>query len=234
MFFGEDKKDENDNDDQALIAIIHRHIDTSIQVFTEADWATPFETLQYRSPNTEDEDDIGYWTDTIEDCSDEENYPIYEDQAHVAEGCVLLANNTYDIINNNTWIGDTGASSHMTNNDEGMFDTTIVQKQFINVGNGERLQVVKRGKKRCIIKQKSGKEIHIILDKVNYVPGLSYNLFSIVQTLKKGWSITNDGMNIKLTYGNHQIAFDRIFKCPTGQNKHLATMHRLYEREIKA
>jgi hypothetical protein len=43
------------------------------------------------------------------------------------------------------WIGDSGASSHMTNSDEGLYDIEE-SNQVIIVGNGEKLKALKTGK----------------------------------------------------------------------------------------
>ena len=163
-------------------------------------------------PTPNKEVKMGYYDciDHLYSNEEEEHHNTREDQG-------LLSTSNTDTIDDHTWIGDTGASTHMTNDDQGMYDCEKVDKQFINVGNGEKLKVVKRGKKRCTIEQKGGQVVHVVLENVNYVPKLTYNLFSITQTLNKGWKITNDGVKIILTQGRTQIKFDRTFKCPTGQ-----------------
>ena len=56
----------------------------------------------------------------------------------------------------------------------------------------------------------------MVLDNVYYVPKLWYNLFSILEALRRGWSIGNKGMHISISKGRSTIEFDRLFKCPTG------------------
>ena len=49
-----------------------------------------------------------------------------------------------------------------------------------------------------------------------YVHKLWYNLFNILEPLRRGWTIGNKGMHIILSKGHQRIEFDRLFKCPTG------------------
>ena len=60
----------------------------------------------------------------------------------------------YDLLEDDTWIRDTGASTHMTNSNEGMFGCTPATNQYIKIGSGERLEIIKKGCKRCTIIQK--------------------------------------------------------------------------------
>ena len=104
----------------------------------------------------------------------------------------------------------------MTNSDEGMLGCTPANNQYIKVGSGERLQIMKKGCKQCTILQKNGRKPQVILYNVYYVPKLWYNLFSILEALKRGWTIGNKGMHITLSKGQQRIEFDRLFECPTG------------------
>ena len=76
---------------------------------------------------------------------------------------------------------------------------------------------MRKGRKRCTIVQKNGKRVQVVLDNLYYVPKLWYNLFSILEALKRGWSIGNKGTHITISKGRSIIVFDRLFKCPTGQ-----------------
>ena len=122
----------------------------------------------------------------------------------------------YDSFTKNTWIADSGASTHMCNSDEGMFQCHATPNQYIKVGNGNKLPILKKGMKQCVIVQKNGKKIAVTLHNVYHVPQLWYNLFSLMEALKHGWKLGNKGMHITITSRNKFIKFDRIFKCPTG------------------
>ena len=122
----------------------------------------------------------------------------------------------YDVLEMDTWICDTGASTHMCNSDEGMFDCIKCTNQFIKVGSGQKLEINKKGKKRCVAIQKDGTKKKIILENVYHIPKLWYNLFSVLESLRKGWKITNDGLKIEIKKRRNIITFDRVIKCPTG------------------
>ena len=77
------------------------------------------------------------------------------------------------MMDSSIWIRDTGASTHMTNSDQGMFEYKAIKNQFVNVESGEKLEVKKKGKKRCVIEQMNGTKTHIVLTNVNFVPMLT-------------------------------------------------------------
>ena len=85
----------------------------------------------------------------------------------------------------NLFIGDTGASCHMTHSDAGMFDCEEIN-ETVTIGNGHEIKATKIGKKRIKIIQENGKEIIGLLENVKYVPKLApYNLFSITTAIKE-------------------------------------------------
>ena len=79
---------------------------------------------------------------------------------------------------NNFFICDSGASSHMTNNDSAMFDIKKVDRK-IRVGNGETVKAIKMGKIKTSFKSTNGKILSATLTDVIHVPNLSYNLLSV-------------------------------------------------------
>ena len=118
-------------------------------------------------------------------------------------------------ISPNFWLGDSGASCHMTNNDEAMFDCTPINSR-VQCGNGGMLNAEKIGKIRLNVQQVDGTQKEIVLEKCKYVPGLTLNLFSILKALDNQWNISNEGTKIKLKKMNDQIVFDRIITTDTG------------------
>ena len=74
-----------------------------------------------------------------------------------------------DTFTKNTWTGDTGASYHMTNFDDGMFETTDINEQ-VNVGNSTKMTAAKIGKWSGVIEKKDGTKKNIVLNKVKLVP----------------------------------------------------------------
>ena len=62
---------------------------------------------------------------------------------------------TFDSIEKDIWVGDTGASAHMTCSLEGMYELKDYQGA-VTVGGGDKLKVTKIGKKMGTVLQKDG------------------------------------------------------------------------------
>jgi hypothetical protein len=136
-----------------------------------------------------------------------------DDHGHTnTKGHVIRHN---DKLTKDTWLGDTGASCHLTNDDSNMFDVQAVRSP-IKVGSGKSLMANKMGKKRVEVIQKSGSSGTFVLTEVKFVPGLFVNLFSIGKTLKNGFKISNKGCIISLQKGDSMISFDRMLPTERG------------------
>jgi hypothetical protein len=61
-----------------------------------------------------------------------------------------------------------------------------------------------------------GHTAEIILDNCKLVPNLWVNLFSLTQSLRKGWNLRNEGLKFVLTKNDFRISFDRIIKTSHG------------------
>ena len=68
----------------------------------------------------------------------------------------------------NTWIGDTGATSHMTNSDKGLTNVQIINER-IKMGNGKFMVMMKKGTLPCTIKQSNRKNVNCSLE-VKVIP----------------------------------------------------------------
>ena len=115
----------------------------------------------------------------------------------------------------NTWIGDSGASCHMTNDDTGMFGTTEID-EIITIGNGKPMRAKKVGSVKFELVQKDGSKRQFVMSNVKFVPELTCKLFSITAALDKSFQIKNKGRIIILQKGNFEISFDRVFETKTG------------------
>ena len=114
------------------------------------------------------------------------------------------------------FIGDTGASCHMTGSLDGMFDLHDIDEQ-ITVGNGQVTQATKRGKKRGEITDENGVKHAVVLNNVKYVPDLApNNLFSITYALSHGFSIGNKGETIYLRKNDFTLSFNHCIPTKTG------------------
>jgi len=113
------------------------------------------------------------------------------------------------------WIADTGATSHMTNNLEGMYDITDTTSG-VRLGDGKVISSVKTGKLNGIFQQKDGTKMEVTLQNVKYVPNLSCNLFSVVAAMTQGCKLIGERKNnetiMSLTKGAFKIVFDQQIK----------------------
>ena len=114
-----------------------------------------------------------------------------------------------------TWIADSGASTHMGNDDEGMYDAKLINSP-VKMGNGITVTAKKIGKKRVSILQQDGTTTDVVLEDFKYVPNLCVNLFSITKALHKGWNIGNKGVQMYLQKNDQRIVFDKEFKTQKG------------------
>ena len=101
----------------------------------------------------------------------------------------------------NTWIGDSGASCHMTNSDLGMFDWKRIDEE-ITIGNGRPMKATKVGSIRLETIQKNGSMRSFMMTNVKYIPELYCKLFSLTTALDKGFHLGNIGRVIYLEKGD--------------------------------
>ena len=116
------------------------------------------------------------------------------------EEMILVANNSKS-FNQNTWIADSGATTHMTNSLDGMFDLEDA-KVSISVGDGRKMVTLKVGKWRGTAINSEGQEQKIVLTNVSYVPDLMVNLFSLTTAMERGFTINGSKNGITITKGD--------------------------------
>ena len=90
---------------------------------------------------------------------------------------ILMTDNNSNSFHNLTWIADSGATTHMTNCLEGMFDLVDTNVN-VSVGDGRKMKTVKIGKWRGTAVDSEGTRRHITLSNVSYVPDLMAFLFN--------------------------------------------------------
>jgi hypothetical protein len=90
--------------------------------------------------------------------------------------------NSEKCMSKNLFITDSGATSHMINTLEGMYDLEdwIVG---VKVGNSEIIKSKKKGKFKGIVNQADGSTLEVIIIDVLYVPDLWINLLSLVKVI---------------------------------------------------
>jgi gag-polypeptide of LTR copia-type len=80
---------------------------------------------------------------------------------------------------------DSGASSHMTNSDEGLVDVTSINRE-VTLRNGSVVKATKMGSIQTVLNNSAGKNVKVTLKDVVYVPDLRFNLLSVGQIAKSG------------------------------------------------
>ena len=117
--------------------------------------------------------------------------------------------------NSNLWIGDTGASTHMKNTIEGLYDIRE-QETTVQIGNGKSLKSTMIGTLKATVQQLDGTTVDVKLKNVAYVPELSINLLSITKAMENGFQVSNMGNFMSLTKGSMTIKFDKLQKTKNG------------------
>ena len=122
-----------------------------------------------------------------------------------------------DEVDEDLWIGDSGASSHLIGSEKDVFDKKMI-KGSINTANSEKMKIKCEGKVNVSHFTKTGYESKGTLS-VKVVEGLKIKLFSFTTALSKGWIMNgykqkNGKVVIMLTHDQYPaIIFDQMIKC---------------------
>ena len=120
---------------------------------------------------------------------------------------------TLSNIGNDIFIGDSAATSHMTNNKTGIYDLTPI-RDSVMIGNGESISCTHKGKLNVICKHRDGSMARETWD-VKIVPQLNHDLFSFTKVIKEGWQMNGrwkeGGLMIELFKTKRaSMKFDRM------------------------
>jgi hypothetical protein len=85
--------------------------------------------------------------------------------------------------NLNLWIGDTGASTHIKNTMEGLYDLRE-EETTVQMGNGKSLKLTTIRTIKATVQQLDGTTADIKLNNMFYIPELSINLLSITSAME--------------------------------------------------
>ena len=127
---------------------------------------------------------------------------------------VLIANDSKK-FSKNTWIADSGATTHMCNSLEGMFDLKDVNIS-ISVGDGRKMTTVKVGKFKGDLVDLEGNTTKVVLTEVSYVPELMVNLFSLTAAMERNFSVIGTKEGIEIKKGEWKLRFNTKFGTPKG------------------
>ena len=113
-------------------------------------------------------------------------------------------------------IADSGASSHMTNTLQGMYNQrTILSKAKID--SGEYVDAHIMGDVSDVAIQKDGTKKDITLRNIKYAPCLFCILISLTTIMIRGFKMTGNGHGITLEKASTSYTFDQRIKSSDGE-----------------
>ena len=164
----------------------------------------------------------------VEDTNDHEEQ---QNDDQVQDHCFMMLNDAIDPYdgsdvalgstrrkvetNDDLWLGDTGASCHMTYTARGMRNLIPMTSSVI-FGNGQRLKSTHIGEKHGVVIQKDGTKTRIKMKNVKVVPDLFCNLFSISAALKEGCYLEGNASELTVSIGKRKYRFDNKIKSGKG------------------
>ena len=126
---------------------------------------------------------------------------------------------TLSSIRKDIFIGDSAATSHMTNNRAGVYDLVPIRGSVV-IGNGDSISCTHKGKLYVICKHRDGSTARQTWE-VQIVPQLNHDLFSFTNAMKEGWLMNGrwkeGGLMIELfKQAKKSMKFDRMI--PSGSS----------------
>ena len=126
---------------------------------------------------------------------------------------------TLSSIGTDIFIGDSAATSHMTNNKTGVYNLIPIRGSVM-IGNGESISCTHKGKLDVVCKHKDGSMARQTWE-VKIVPQLNHDLFSFTKAMKEGWLMNGrwkeGGLMIELfKQTKTSMKFDRMI--PSGSS----------------
>ena len=145
----------------------------------------------------------------------------HENQQKNDENDQALVSNemTLSSIGKDIFIGDSAATSHMTNNSTGVYDLIPIRGSVM-IGNGESISCMHKDKLDVICKHKDGSMARQTWE-AKIVPQLNHDLFSFTKAMKEGWLMNGrwkeGGLIIELfKQTKTSMTFDRMI--PSGSS----------------
>ena len=173
-------------------------------------------TIHYYEFSSDEEDEAH-----ADPKKNEKPHADHEKSTKKGENDQALVSNemTPSTIGNDIFIGDSAATSHMTNNKTGVYDLKPIRGSVM-IGNGESISCTHKGKLDVICKHKDGSTAKHTWE-VKIVPQLNHDLFSFTKAMKEGWQMhgrwKEGGLMIELSQtSKNSIKFDRMI--PSGSS----------------
>ena len=145
----------------------------------------------------------------------------HENQVKNDENDQALVSNemTLSSIGKDIFIGDSAATSHMTNNRTKVYDLVPIRGSVM-IGNGESISCTHKGKLDVICKHRDGSTARQTWE-IKIVPKLNHDHFSFTKAMKEGWLMNGrwkeGGLMIELfKQAKTSMKFDRMI--PSGSS----------------
>ena len=201
-------------DEDMFTYVMKGRIEELIQEKLNQEFLSEVETRENEDSDSEKE--MTSETEQTDDDSEpnNENVNNYLDSANMA---VNLESATKLAEEEDLWIGDSGASSHMMGSEEHVFNKKLISGSM-RKANGAHMKMLCEGDINVDAITKNG-DITSGTLRVKVIPEMKQILFSFTQALLGGWSMqggqTKQGeLIIALTHEDHKpIIFDRVMKA---------------------
>ncbi len=128
---------------------------------------------------------------------------------------ILMAQSEGRSFNSFTWIADSGATTHMTNSLNQMFNLAD-SKTNVSVGDGRKMTTLKTGCWRGTAIDSEGRKKKITLTNVSYILDLMVNLFSLTAIMAKDFHVNGTSKSIKIQKGEWTMLFNTRIGTPKG------------------
>ncbi len=126
------------------------------------------------------------------------------------DNVVFMAVEDHRKMTNNIWVADSGATCHIMDSSEGLFDTESIWES-IKIGTSKETYATKCGKYCGEIMMPEGKK-EIVLSSVCYVPGFYVKLFSLMSAMKNGAKLISEGMKLMVENGPVKLKFKKCLE----------------------
>ena len=115
------------------------------------------------------------------------------------------------------WIGDTGATIHMTNSNEGMTDLRQTDDQKVVMGNGTEMIKEQKGTLKGWLVNTNGQVTYpISIGSVMVSKKAKFNIISLTLLMKQGWQLIGNQNGVTLKKNGQLLNFDHTVKTDKG------------------
>ena len=177
----------------------------------------PEEVKIREDPDYDSEEEVTSETEETDDDESETNNANVNNYLDSANMATNLETAMKIAEEEDLWIGDSGASSHMIGSEEHVFNKKLITGS-VRTANGAHMKMLCVGDINVDVITKNGDVTSGTL-RIKVIPGMKQKLFSFTQAMMGGWTMqgghTKQGeLFIALTHEDHKpIIFDRVLKA---------------------